>query len=73
MNRNALHQLWVKRPFTPFRVLTSDGKSYAVGHPEHLWITPVLIGVSNGRDAVFISPIHIVAAEVIKKDSKRNG
>jgi hypothetical protein len=46
MNRNALHQLWVKRPFTPFRVLTSDGKSYDIGHPEHLWITPVLIGVN---------------------------
>ena len=70
MNLKALQQLWHKRPFTPFRLKMSDGSAYSVDHPEHLWITEVLVGVKNGRDAVLCAPEHIVATEVVKRTSK---
>ena len=70
MHLKALHQLWHKRPFTPFRIRMADGTAYNVGHPEHLWITDVLIGVKNGQDAVLCAPEHIVATEVLKRLQK---
>ena len=37
--------------FEPFRVLTADGKSYDVGHPEYLGQSPsgrlIMIGLNN--------------------------
>lgn len=70
MNLKALQQLWHKRPFTPFRLKMADGSAYNVEHPEHLWITEVLVGVKNGRDAVLCAPEHIVATEVLKRLQK---
>jgi hypothetical protein len=67
MNLKALQQLWHKRPFTPFRLKLADGTAYSVGHPEHLWITEVLVGVKNGREAVLCAPEHIVTAKVLKR------
>jgi len=71
MNLKALQRLYNKRPFTPFRLKTADGSAYEVAHPEHLWLSEILIGVKNGEVGVFISPEHIVSAEVIKKGTAK--
>jgi hypothetical protein len=62
MKTDVLYQLWTKKPFTSFRVHVSDGNSYAVEHPEHFWITEVLIGIKNAHAAILIDPEQIVSA-----------
>jgi hypothetical protein len=71
MKIDVLYQLWTKKPFTPFRVHVSDGNSYAVEHPEHFWITEVLIGIKNAHAAILIDPEQITSAEVIRKDPQK--
>jgi hypothetical protein len=78
MKPEHLHELWVKRPFHPFRIRLADGSFRDVLHPECLWVTPTLIGISSGlddplrgmlKDAALLAPEHIVAAELLQAQS----
>ena len=68
----SAHRLWIKRPFMPFRLRTSDGHIHDVGDPEQFWITDVLVGIKDGYEALVISPENIVSAEVIKREPKNS-
>ena len=49
MTVQTFRDLLAKRPFTPFRVVMSSGKTYEVRHPEMAWVlqTDLLVGISN--------------------------
>jgi hypothetical protein len=46
-----IQRLREKKPFQPFRILTADGESYDVMHPEYLGQTPsggvIMIGLPD--------------------------
>jgi len=58
-----------RRPFEPFRIITSSGQSYEIRHPEMAW--PIRNGVYVGLRgkgkvpdrAAFLSLLHISAVE----------
>jgi hypothetical protein len=51
MTIQEIQRLREKKPFQPFRVLTADGNSYDVMHPEYLGQTPsgrvIMIGLPD--------------------------
>ena len=58
--------------FRPFLLLTSDGREYAVRHPEFVMVGPRSLAVvdDNGIIVTF-DPLHIVAIKDMPR--KRNG
>jgi hypothetical protein len=71
MRPEDIRELRDARPFAPFRICLTDGKSYEAPHRDFVMIsrTVIGIGVSPQADAgiydqiVRISPIHIVRIE----------
>jgi hypothetical protein len=58
------------RPFEPFRIFLSDGKTYDIRHPEMCMVgyDSVLVGVPKTDDPIFdrmikVSLMHIVRLE----------
>ena len=49
MSPNDYYTLTRARPFVPFRIVTSDGTTYEVRHPDMLLVTPpsVVVGYPN--------------------------
>lgn len=51
MTIQEIQRLREKKPFQPFRILTADGRSYDVMHPEYLSQTPsgrlIMIGLPD--------------------------
>ena len=79
MKTEHIHELWMKRPFQPFRLRLADGSFHDVRHPECLWVTQSLIGISSGledplhgiaKKAVLADPEHVVAAEMLQGAGK---
>ena len=70
MTVQTFRNLLTDRPFKPFRVVMSSGKSYEVRHPEMAWLTKsdLLVGIDiedDGLPAEFktCSLLHITAVE----------
>ena len=70
MTVQTFRDLLAKRPFRPFRIVMSSGKTYEVRHPEMAWVlkTDLLVGISDGDDDVpaefrTCSMLHITAVE----------
>jgi hypothetical protein len=61
----------LRRPFEPFRVVTSDGTTYDIRHPEMLMAAPTTIVVGYphpdqpGTITRFdlVSPLHVIRLE----------
>jgi hypothetical protein len=52
--------------FRPFSVLTSDGNSYAVPHPEFILVGKSAVAVTDQEgDIAVLDPLHIVALKDI--------
>jgi hypothetical protein len=79
--------IWTRirqRPFEPFRLNTSAGKSFDIMHPEmiHLSKNRVIVAIYDkgekpgedipSRDA-FISPLHVASLEDLPRGRKRTG
>jgi hypothetical protein len=73
-----------KQPFRPLRIVTSSGESYAITHPDLIWIgsREVYVGMPSSKDpAAFdslgqiahISLLHITALEDLPPKVKKNG
>lgn len=64
-----------KRPFSPYRIITSSGQTYNVVHPEFLTIGKryLILGLpiheSEGKvgSAHWISVMHITALEAVEQ------
>ena len=61
-----------KRPFSPFRIIVSEGGSYDINHPEQIVVArdSVVIGVPGESDDFYettdlVDLIHVVRLEPI--------
>jgi hypothetical protein len=78
MTLDTIDELRSRRPFEPFRIVTSSGDRYEVRHPE--LILRVKNGIyvgQGGRGAVaeraaFISLLHISAVETGGNGTKKH-
>jgi hypothetical protein len=59
MTTQEIHRLRSSAPFEPFRILTADGKSYDVRHPENFAIA------GNGRLIAVGMPDHFVTLDLL--------
>jgi hypothetical protein len=73
MRIEEIEQRIEARPFVPFRVIVSDGRSYEVLRPDMILLSQhyITIGVRQLRsslvfaDTVIISPLHITTLEMM--------
>jgi hypothetical protein len=73
MTVQTFRKLLSDRPFKPFRLVMSSGKTYEVRHPEMAWLTrtDILVGVDIAEDGVpaefdICSLLHVTAIEPLK-------
>jgi len=77
MTLDNVLELLRRRPFEPFRIVTSSGESYEVRHPEMAW--PIRNGLYVGlggkarlpERAAFVSLLHISALETLPGNGSR--
>lgn len=71
MTLQTFQQMLAKRPFQPFRLITSSGQTYEIRHPEMAFLTrtDILVGLDlrDGVPAHFhiVSLLHVAAIEPI--------
>ncbi len=70
MTVQTFQELLSKRPFQPFRLVMSSGRTYEVRHPEMAFLTrsDILVGVDATDDGVpadfrICSLLHVSAIE----------
>lgn len=72
MRPQDLHEFTRKRPFTPFRIHTTEGLAYEIRHPDQVIVlrSRVVIGVGGG-DGVpdhleHVALLHVVRIEELE-------
>jgi hypothetical protein len=77
MTVQSFRDLLSARPFRPFRVIMSSGKSYDVRHPEMAFVTrtDLLVGIDIEDDGIpaqfkICSLLHITAVEPLEAAAK---
>jgi hypothetical protein len=72
VNIESVRQRLTGGGFRPFALLTSDGREYAVRHPELVLVGPRSLAVldADGEIAT-VDPLHIVAIKDLR--AKKNG
>ena len=72
MTPREINKFLKARPFTPFRVHTSDGKTFDINHPELALLTGIALIIGHPvadpindipRRSDSVSPLHIVRLE----------
>lgn len=57
----------LRNGFRPFTLHLSDGRAYAVPHPEFIWLTRRSVAVSDKAGFIdIIDPLHIVSLKKIE-------
>jgi hypothetical protein len=75
MRPDDLFEFTRKRPFAPYRICSSDGRTYDIRHPDQVIVllSRVIIGVggANGTPdrAEHLSLIHIVRIEELESQT----
>jgi hypothetical protein len=79
MTFDEIREQFEARPFTPFRVITSDGSDYEVRHPEMGWLTrsSLLVGLEE-RDRYparykIVSLLHVTTLEPLPQGDTAPG
>jgi hypothetical protein len=72
MTLQTFRDLLAQRPFRPFRIIMSSGKSYEVRHPEMAWLTrtDIYVGVGETDEGVpsesrICSLLHVTSVEPV--------
>jgi len=73
MRPEDIKQFRDAQPFIPFRIVFTDGRTFDVPHPDHLFVAryTLEIGVdpnpTNGipEETVHASPLHVVRIEIL--------
>ncbi len=71
MRPEDFHEFTRKRPFAPFRIHVTDGRTYDILHPDQVMPlrSRVVIGVGGERDipdhTEHISLVHVIRLEEI--------
>jgi hypothetical protein len=79
MTLQTFRELLSRRPFKPFRLVMSSGKSYEVRHPEMAWLTrtDILVGLGeeDGIPAEFkiCSLLHVTTVEPLSSRRRPAG
>ena len=71
-----LDELLENRPFQPFRIYTSDGRSVPVKSPEFIWHPPAsrMVWVYADRgDKAHLIDLHLVTQFVIGTSTAKRG
>jgi hypothetical protein len=77
MTLDTIQELLARRPFEPFRIVTSSGRMYEIRHPEMAWLirNGVYVGLGGkgklAERAAFVSLLHISAVEITSNGSRR--
>jgi hypothetical protein len=76
MTVQTFRKLLSERPFKPFRLVMSSGKTYEVRHPEMSLLTrnDILVGVDIADDGVpaefdICSLLHVTSIEPLKPET----
>jgi len=82
MRPDDLREFTQRRPFLPFRVTLTDGRTYEVRHPELVMVgrSSVVIGLpAPGTDdviydrAVTVSLLHVMQVEAVQAPTQPTG
>jgi hypothetical protein len=72
MSLQTFRDLLASRPFRPFRIIMSSGKSYEIRHPEMAWLTrtDIYVGVGETDEGVpsesrICSLLHVTTVEPV--------
>ena len=77
MRPEDLHEFTRKRPFAPYRVCVTDGRTYDIRHPDQVIVlrSRIVIGVGSENGVPdhieHIALIHVVRIEELQ--SERSG
>jgi hypothetical protein len=72
MNLERIRQRVAGGGFRPFALRTSDGRKYAVRHPEWVLVGPRSLAVlDRDGEIVTLDPLHVVALKDLR--AKANG
>ena len=72
MNPGAIRQRLSRGGFHPFTLRTSDGREYAVRHPEMILVAPRSLAlVDRDGEIVTLDALHIVAIKNLR--ARTNG
>ncbi len=74
MGANDLVEILRKKPFEPFRIVTTDGKTYEIHHPDmalvtrgsiHVAVPPPLSPNDPAKEVVYLSLFHVMKVEFL--------
>jgi hypothetical protein len=73
MRPEDIKQIRDAQPFTPFRIVFTDGRTFEIPHRDHLFIAQhtLEIGVEPNpttgipEETVHASPLHVVRIEIL--------
>jgi hypothetical protein len=75
MRPEDLHEFTRKRPFAPYRLYTTDGRTYDIRHPDQVIVlrSRVVIG-TGGKNGVpehleHVALLHVVRIEELEPSS----
>ncbi|MBI4614428.1 MAG: hypothetical protein HY720_12515 [Planctomycetes bacterium] len=73
---NDLRELAGRHPFVPFEISLKNGQSFAISHPENIfirdWVAAVAWVDDEGDERItIIYPAEIVSIDVLKKNGRR--
>ena len=74
-----IHERLARRPFEPFRIVTSSGRNYDIPHSDFVIVTkrtlrigtPKVEGDKDPDGAHLVSILHVTALEVIQTKPKK--
>jgi len=73
MTLNTIRDLLRATPFSPFKVVMSNGEAYEIKHPEMAWLTTtnLLVGIDSTEEGVpsrfkICALLHIASAEPLE-------
>jgi hypothetical protein len=73
MTVQRFRDLLMRRPFQPFRIVMSSGKTYDIRHPEMAFLTrtDILVGIDDTEgvpaDFRICSLLHVTAVEGLQR------
>ena len=74
MNPQHIKDMLDRRPFVPFRVVTSSGQSYDIRHPEMALVTKntLFVGINSAGDTIpedgkIVSILHVTGLEALQQ------
>ena len=79
MRPDDIHEFVRRRPFQPFRIPLTDGRTYDIFHPEFAMVgrSTIAVGIPRPGEAIYdrlvtISLVHVMQIELIEPAATEN-